>query len=95
MIYRILPIKRTVRFDFRKIDHPNECRLGCIGHYLTFALSLFSLDLWRYKPICNEVVDWSIAQSCLVPNMNSENMKEPQIGQNSMLASRKGKRKGM
>ena len=22
------------------------------------------LDAWRYKPACNEIIDWSIAQSC-------------------------------
>ena len=43
--------------------HPNECRSHCIGHYHTLALSLFSLDAWRYNPVCNKVVDWSIARS--------------------------------
>ena len=22
------------------------------------------LDAWRYKPACNEIVDWSITRSC-------------------------------
>ena len=32
---------------------------------ITFTLTLFSLNAWRKKPICNEVVDWSMARSCI------------------------------
>ena len=52
-IYRILPIKRTVRCGKFSVEgmlaifcftaHLNDCRSESVGRYCTFALSLFSL----------------------------------------------------
>ena len=65
-------------------------------HLYTFSFLLLVWTLGANKPVCNEVVDWSISQSCFGAEYSeSESMKEPQTEKNSMLVSRQGKRKGM
>ena len=67
---------------------------GC--HLYTFAFLLLAWTLGANKPVCNEVVDESISQSCFGAEYSeSESVKEPQTEQNSMLVSRQDKRKGM
>ena len=65
-------------------------------HLYTFTFSLLAWTLGANKPVFNEVVYWSISQSCFGAEYSErESVKETQTGQNSMLVSRQGKRNGM
>ena len=57
-------------------------------------VSFLAWTLGANKPVSNEVINWSISQSCFGSEY-SESMKELQTEQNSMLVFRQGKRKGM
>ena len=71
--------------------HLNDCRLECIGHHCTFALSLFSL--LRLLPHVKRSLIGQLYDH--VANMNSESAKELLKLRNSALVCRHGKRKCM
>ena len=71
--------------------HLNDCRSECIGRHCTYALSLFSL--LRRLPHVKRLLIGQLYNRAA--NMNSESAKELPKLQNSALACRHGKRKGM